>query len=203
MHKDFISAEALLDASFRLAIKIHASGYHPDLILGVWRGGSPIAIAVHEYFAFRGHDCEHFPVRVSSYTGIAAQADRIAIHGLSWLLPQLADTRRLLVVDDVLDTGRSLAALLDVLHSAPGIRDIRVACPWYKPTHNRTQVVPDYYLHETADWLVFPHELTGLSTAEIRAGKGALGALLLDPLPLKPPPAKPLPVKPLPVKPEP
>ena len=184
MHKVFISADTLLDASFRLARQIHASGYVPDLILGVWRGGSPIAIAVHEYFAFRGHDCEHFPVRVGSYTGIGTQADSIAIHGLPWLLPQLAGSRRLLVVDDVLDTGRSLEALLNALHSAPGTRDIRSACPWYKPKHNRTRIVPDYYLHETADWLVFPHELVGLSTAEIRAGKGALGALLLDPLPL-------------------
>lgn len=195
MHKVFIGADALLAASFRLAIQIHASGYVPDLILGVWRGGSPIAIAVHEYFAFRGHECEHFPIRVSSYTGIGAQADRIAIHGLSWLLPQLTDTQRLLVIDDVLDTGRSLEALLNALGSVPGAREIRIACPWYKPAHNRTGIVPDHYLYETADWLVFPHELAGLSTAEIRAGKGALGALLLDPLlpealPLKPSPQK-------------
>jgi hypoxanthine phosphoribosyltransferase len=180
MHKVFISAEALLAASFRLAIQVHASGYLPDLILGIWRGGSPIAIAVHEYFVFRGHACEHFPVRVSSYTGIGAQAEQIAIHGLSWLLPELADAQRLLVVDDVLDTGRSLEALLNTLGSVPGTREIRSACPWYKPAHNRTRIVPDYYLYETADWLVFPHELAGLSPAEIRAGKGALGALLLD-----------------------
>ena len=181
MSKVFIGADALLDASFRLAIQVHGSGYRPDLVLGVWRGGSPVAIAIHEYLAFRGHHCEHFPVRVSSYTGIGEQAARIAIHGLSWLLPQLAGTHRLLVVDDVLDTGRSLAALIEALHPVPGAREIRIACPWYKPAHNRTRLVPDYHLYETADWLVFPHELVGLSAAEIRAGKGALGALLVPP----------------------
>lgn len=181
MSKVFIGAGALLDVSFRLAIQIHDSGYRPDLILGVWRGGSPVAIAVHEYVVFRGHDCEHLPVRISAYRGIGEPAERVAIHGLSWLLPQLAGTRRLLVVDDVLDTGRSLAALLEALRSVPGAREIRIACPWYKPAHSRTGLAPDYHLYETADWLVFPHELVGLSATEIRAGKGALGALLAPP----------------------
>ena len=35
------------------------------------------------------------------------------------------------------------------------------------------------YLSETEAWLVFPHELEGLSTDEIRAGKGSLATLLL------------------------
>lgn len=181
MAKVFIGADALLDASFRLAFQVHDSGYRPDLILGVWRGGGPVAIAVHEYLGFRGHHCEHFPVRVSSYAEIGEQAESIAIHGLAWLLPHLAGIERLLVVDDVLDTGRSMAALLAALGEAPGAREIRIACPWYKPAHSRTGLVPHYHLHETADWLVFPHELAGLSAAEIRAGKGALGALLVPP----------------------
>ena len=43
--------------------------------------------------------------------------------------------------------------------------DIRVAVPWYKPTHNRTDREPDYYINTTDKWLVFPHGLEGL-TAE-------------------------------------
>ena len=184
MIKQFIDAETLLAESFRLAAAIHASGYRPDLLIGVWRGGAPIAIAVDEYLGFRGHRCEHLPVRVSSYTGIGAQAERIDIHGLAGVAAELAGYRRLLIVDDVLDTGRSLAALLDALRQAGGpARELRTACPWYKPGNSRTGLVPDYHLHETDAWLVFPHELDGLSADEIRAGKGRLAALLLGEAP--------------------
>jgi len=46
--------------------------------------------------------------------------------------------------------------------------DVKIAVPYYKPSHNRTGRRPDYVLHETDDWLVMPHELSGLSTAEIK-----------------------------------
>lgn len=181
MAKQFIDADTLLAESFRLAVGIHASGYRPELILGVWRGGAPVAIAVHEYFTFRGHPCDHLPVRISSYTGIAAQAEHIAIYGLPELRTAVARYRRLLIVDDVLDTGRSLTALRDALAGAAADRELRIACPWYKPGNSRTGLVPDYHLHETDAWLVFPHELAGLDRDEIRAGKGRLAPLLLDP----------------------
>lgn len=180
MTKHFIDAETLLGESLRLAAAVHASGYRPDLILGVWRGGAPIAIAVHEYFAFRGHCCEHLPVRVSSYTGIDEQTERIAIHGLPGLIAEVACHRRLLIVDDVVDSGRSLTALLAALRSEGADRELRTACPWYKRRNSRTGLVPDYHLHETDAWLVFPHELVGLDRDEIRAGKGRLAPLLLD-----------------------
>ena len=49
--------------------------------------------------------------------------------------------------------------------------DIRVAVPWYKPSRNDTDLVPNYFIHETAEWLVFPHELDALSPDELRAAK--------------------------------
>lgn len=178
MSKQFISAETLLTESFRLGALIHASGYRPDLLLGVWRGGAPIAIAVHEYLSYHGHCCEHLPVRVSAYAGIDAQRERVSIHGLADLLEEIAGFRRLLVVDDVLDTGRSLRTLLAALSRAPGERELRTACPWYKPGRNRCDLSPDYHLHETDNWLVFPHELVGLDETEIRSGKGPVADLL-------------------------
>ncbi len=48
---------------------------------------------------------------------------------------------------------------------------IRIATPWYKPGNNQTSLKPDYYIHETDQWLVFPHEMKGLEQSEILANK--------------------------------
>ncbi len=48
---------------------------------------------------------------------------------------------------------------------------IRIATVYYKPTRNRSSLVPDYYVKATDTWLVFPHELQGLSREEILANK--------------------------------
>ena len=55
---------------------------------------------------------------------------------------------------------------------------IKVATPFFKPQNNKTDKIPDYYLHETDKWLVFPHELQGLSMDEIKANKPELGSLI-------------------------
>ena len=56
--------------------------------------------------------------------------------------------------------------------------EIRIATPYYKPGNNKTSRRPDYYLHETEQWLVFPHELDGLTMEEIAANKPELSGLL-------------------------
>ena len=78
---------------------------------------------------------------------------------------------RLLIVDDVFDTGYTIQALIRHLReksrlNTPG--DIRVAVPYYKPTRNETDLEPDYYLHETDRWIKFPYSLEGLAAEEIR-----------------------------------
>ena len=57
-------------------------------------------------------------------------------------------------------------------------RDIRVAVPWYKPTRNETELTPDYYLRETSEWLVFPHELDALTPEELLEARPALHAII-------------------------
>ena len=79
------------------------------------------------------------------------------------------------------DTGKSIAAVIDEFdvrarRNLP--HDIRVATPWYKPSKNATDRVPDYFIHETDRWLVFPHELQGLSAKEIRAGKPEIADIM-------------------------
>ena len=80
----------------------------------------------------------------------------------------------LLIVDDIFDSGNSIAAVMKQLkHRAKRNtpHDIRIATPWYKPSKNVTNFKPDYFIHETDRWVVFPHELQGLSREEVRNGK--------------------------------
>jgi len=55
--------------------------------------------------------------------------------------------------------------------------DIRVATVWYRPTE-RTVREPDFYVHETQEWLVLPYELSGLSLDELQAHKPELTSLI-------------------------
>ena len=172
--KLYISSQELLADSFRLAARIFASGFRPHFIVGIWRGGSPVGIAVQEYFEFRGAQTDHIAIRTSSYTGIGEQAKTIRVHGLHYIIENVNADDSLLIVDDVFDSGRSIEAVLNELsektrRNMP--QDLRIACPWYKPKQSKVDIVPDYYLRETDKWLVFPHELAGLTLEEIREGK--------------------------------
>ncbi|MCZ8130911.1 MAG: phosphoribosyltransferase family protein [Steroidobacteraceae bacterium] len=78
---------------------------------------------------------------------------------------------RLLLIDDVFDSGRSLEAVIDELarrcrRNLP--ERVRIATVYYKPSRNRSRLKPDYYVHATERWLVFPHELQGLTPEELR-----------------------------------
>ena len=52
LSKTYITADELLLDSFRLGVQIHNSGFKPDFIVGVWRGGTPVGIAIQEILAF-------------------------------------------------------------------------------------------------------------------------------------------------------
>ena len=83
----------------------------------------------------------------------------------------------LLIVDDVFDSGRSIKALIAKLEQTMRKNmpsDVRIACPWYKPKNKQVDISPDYYVHESEEWLVFPHELSGLTSDEINKNKSDL-----------------------------
>lgn len=181
MDKVFITARQLLEDSFRLAHQIYEDGFQPQFIVGIWRGGTPVGIAVQEYFEFKGVETDHISVRTSSYYGINKQSKKIRVHGLHYLIENANADDRLLIVDDVFDSGRSVDALIKAIKKQSRLNspsEIRVACPWYKPSKNSVDFEPDYFLHESSEWLVFPHELAGLDISEISAGKEDLGNIL-------------------------
>ena len=179
--KQYISAQSLLDDSFRLGAKVYDSGFRPSFILAIWRGAAPIGIAVQEFLSFRGVVADHIAIRTSSYAGIDDQSREIAIYGMNYIIKNVTFEDRLLIVDDVFDTGHTIEALINYLHekarrNAP--QDIRVAVPYYKPSRNKTDRVPDYYLHETECWLKFPHSLEGLTDDEVRQHRANLHEIL-------------------------
>ncbi len=181
--KIYIGANELLLDSFRLGLEIYQSGFQPDFIVGVWRGGTPVGIAVQEILDIQGVKTDHIAIRTASYTGIGQREKEVRVYGLSYLVKNVNYHNSLLIVDDVFDTGLSIQAIIDTLQrkarrNTP--RDIRIATPWYKPANNRTSIEPDYRIHETDRWLVFPHELDGLSRDEMLRNKPGLRELFQE-----------------------
>lgn len=174
IEKVFLTPQDLMDSSMLLAEKIFDSGFRPDFILALWRGGTPVGIVIQELYEYFGISTDHIAIRTSYYTGLNETAREVRVHGTEYLIKHINAGDSLLIVDDVFDSGNSIKATLEKIRSESRLNtphDIRIATPYYKPDKNKTDMVPDYYVHVTDDWLVFPHELKGLSMAEIREHK--------------------------------
>jgi hypoxanthine phosphoribosyltransferase len=186
--KMFVQEEALINDSFRLAVKIYESGFRPDFIVGVWRGGSTVGIYVQECLQYLGVLTDHISIR-TSYRGMDEYLQRvdspedIRVHGLQYLFENLNYSDKLLIVDDVFSSGHNIEAVINRLQSKTRLNmpeDTRIAVPFYKPSRNQTGRVPDFYLHETEKWLVLPYELTGLTEAEIQEQKPWMMPILAE-----------------------
>lgn len=181
--KIFISANDLLADSLRLGMQVIDSGFRPTHLVGIWRGGAPVGIAVQELLDYHGHPCDHIAIRTSSYHGIDRQDADVKVFALGYLIDTLNPDDRLLIIDDVFDSGRSIRAFLSELrarcrHNMP--RDIRIATVWFKPRRNVTDLHPDYFVRETDQWLIFPHEIDGLTPEEIRRHKPEAAIILRE-----------------------
>jgi len=168
--KVFVSSESLLRDSIELAMQIVRSGFRPTFLVALWRGGAPVGIAVQETLEYHDIHADHIAIRTSSYTGIDQQAKVVRVHAMNYLISRLAYEDQLLIIDDVFDSGRSLEAVMAELRrrcrrNLAG--QIRIATVYYKPERNRSSLKPDYYVRSTDSWLVFPHELHGLTPEEI------------------------------------
>ena len=172
--KQFLTAQELLNDSFELGLRIFKSGFSPSFIVGIWRGGTPVGIAVQEILDHLGVKTDHIAIRTSSYYGINKRDKKVRVHGLDYVIRRANWKDDLLIVDDVFDSGSSIKAVIETLQKRMRRNlpeDIRIATPWFKPNKNVTEIIPDYYIHETDNWLIFPHELDGLTREEIFAHK--------------------------------
>jgi len=180
VEKVYISADQLLEDSFKLALQVFESDFRPNYIVGVWRGGAPVGIAVQELLHILGVDADHIAIRTSSYTGIGERSKNVRVHGLTYLIKRLEAEDSLLIVDDVHDSGLSIEKIIYDLKKAckKNTPEIRVATPYFKPKNNKTDRTPDYFIHDSDEWLVFPHELDGLTSDEIRQNRPQLVGIM-------------------------
>jgi hypothetical protein len=186
MSKVYLTAQGLLNDSFALAKQVLDSGFKPTFIIAVWRGGAPIGIAVQEYLEYHDIQTNHIAIRTASYSGIDNQAREVKVFGLNYLVKHVQHHDRLLIVDDVFDTGRSVEAIINELRSRARLNtpeQIRIAVPYYKPSRRQVELEPDYVIHETTNWLKYPHSLEGLSHEEMQAHRPEIYEILKDLLP--------------------
>ena len=190
MKKQFIEEQALLEDAFRLAVNIFDSGFRPDFIVGIWRGGSTVGIYVQECLQYLGVKTDHIAIRTSyrgqpSYGELIENPESIRVHGLQYLFENLNREDKLLIVDDVFSSGYNVEAVINRLtrkckRNMP--EEVRVAVPYFKPVKNLSGRKPDYFLHTTEDWLELPYELQGLSTEGIAEYKPDVAPLIREAL---------------------
>jgi len=165
MKKCFLNAQDYLRDMWRLGRKILDSGWKPDVILALWRGGAEVGVAVHEYLKIHGLSPRHLPIKCFSYTGIGTSSPEVKFECAASVLESLNPGERVLVVDDVFDSGRTAAAM----HAKMEERgcEMKMACVYWKPEKNVTTFLPDFYVNTIDRWIVFPHEIEGLTKDEI------------------------------------
>ena len=185
MNERFVGANELLRDSFQLAANVYEAGFRPDFLVGLWRGGSAVGIAVQEGLEYFGVSTDHIAIRTSytgarGYTQMISEGENIRVHGLQYLLENLCSHHSMLIVDDVYSTGSSVNAVISQLarktrRNLP--HDIRIATVWYRPSE-KTLRTPDYFVHETSDWLALPYELSGFTIGELKENRPEMRDLL-------------------------
>ena len=171
LHNNYLKTHFVLQHKFTIAVFAH------NLLLVFGVAALQSVLQFKNSLTIKKVETDHIAVRTSSYYGIGKQSKTIKVHGLHYIIENANADDGLLIVDDVFDSGRSVVALTEKLNEVMRLnmpRDVRIATPYYKPKNKAVSIVPDYYIHESDEWLVFPHEVSGLSPKEITEGKSDL-----------------------------
>jgi hypoxanthine phosphoribosyltransferase len=181
MKKDFLPYDTVRNNSLKMAHRIHTDGFVPDVIYVSLRGGAYVANVVSEYFKLARKDVHpvlYAAVVARSYTDIRAQ-ERVMIDGWTYAPEHLRNGDRILLIDDVFDSGKTINHLMEILLQK-GIprKDIKVAVHEYKYFSYKLEqlpIQPDYWCRkfviekpEDDCWIHYmSHELMGLSKDEL------------------------------------
>ena len=183
MSKEFIPYDVIRNNALKLAHQIHSDGFEPDVIYVSLRGGAYLGNVISEYFKMvRRHDQRPVffaAVVARSYSDIYTR-QRVMVDGWTYSPEHLRSGDRILVIDDIFDSGRTVNHLVEIIleHGIPR-EDIKIAVHDYKLRAQSNQdlpIHPDYYCrkHDIAvdgedSWIHYmSHELVGLTPAEVQ-----------------------------------
>jgi hypothetical protein len=180
MYKEFLSYTTVRNNAIKLAGRIYREGFVPDVIYVSLRGGAYLGNVISEFFktVHRGKRPVYYAAVVArSYRDIG-ESDRVRVDGWTYDPEYLRSGDKILLVDDIFDTGRTVNHLVEIIMDK-GIprEDVRVAVHDYKLRRylsRQLPVQPDYWcrFHELKSpdedfWIHYlSHELVGLSEEE-------------------------------------
>lgn len=146
IRREILDWDQFGEAARSLAGEVLLSGFRPDVVIAIARGGLLLAGAIS--YALGTKQCGS--INVEFYTDIEKVLPEPIVHPPMLDAPALAG-KRVLLVDDVSDSGRTLAKVLDLLTEVGA--EVRTATLY---TKSRTILVPDFSYRDTDDWIVFP-----------------------------------------------
>jgi len=141
------SWEQIYEMLLNVASKIRRGSFKPDVIVGVSRGGWTPARIMSDLL----ENPEMANVKAEFYMGICETKGEPVI---TQPVSVSVRSKKVLVVDDVADTGKSLR-LVKAHLMEQGATEVKIATIYYKPW---SIVVPDYYEKESSHWIIFPWE---------------------------------------------
>jgi hypoxanthine phosphoribosyltransferase len=145
----------------RLADEVDASGEKFDLVIGIARGGLPVAMVVADRL---GSKVDF--INVKSYTDVG---ERVKPKILTTIVERISD-KRVLVVDDLVDGGETMETVTGYF-ALDKPRLMKTAVLFTKPW---STFVPDFSLQTVDTWVVFPYERGEVRRSRIQVRQKAL-----------------------------
>ena len=175
MDYEYISWNHFYRLCGRLYHRVSGSGFEPQLIVAIARGGYPVARVLADFFG----SMNLISLKIEHYHG----PDKLARATIPYPRPLPVDGRRVLLVDDVSDSGDTFAVAMEHIaqHGTPA--ELRTAVLHHKTTSSQ---VPDYYAQRIVKWrwVTYPwavvEDLTAIAgrMSPVPAGEGELVARL-------------------------
>jgi hypothetical protein len=147
MEFDVPTWSQIYDLLINEAKKIVAENFHPDVVVGVVRGGLIPARIIVDLL----ENPQLATLQIEHYLSIATARD---MPTLKQPISVPVSGRKVLIVDDIVDTGKSLRLAIEHLKQQ-GATQTKTATLYYKPC---SDLVPDFYERQTSNWVVFPWE---------------------------------------------